>query len=56
MTMKLVEEVTRYPQFRTDDLVMSQWFGEANLQHVYSREPKARVTPTPSWLKDVPVR
>jgi hypothetical protein len=55
MSLKLVEEVTRYPQFRTDDLVMSQWFGEANLQHVYSREPKVRMTPTPTWLKDVPV-
>jgi hypothetical protein len=50
-SLQLVEEVTRYPQFRTDDLVMSQWMGEANLSHIYSREPKVRMTPTPSWLK-----
>jgi len=51
-TLKLVEEVTRYPLFRTDDLVMSQWFGEANLQHVYSREPKPRIRPVPGWLRE----
>ena len=51
-TMKLVEEVTRYPQFRTDDLVMSQWFFEANLKHVYNRDPKPRTMWRPSWLKD----
>ena len=50
-SMKLIEEVTRYPMGRTDDLVMSQWFGEANLDHVYKREPFQRVTPTPSWLR-----
>ena len=50
-SMKLVTEVTRYPQFRTDDLVMSQWMGEYNLPHIYSREPKVRTTPVPAWLK-----
>jgi hypothetical protein len=52
MSLKLIEEVTRYPQFRTDDLVMSQWFGEANLAHIYSREPKSRTLPVPRWLRE----
>ena len=51
-SMKLVEEVTRYPQFRTDDLVMSQWFFEANLKHVYNRDPKPRIQWRPSWLRE----
>lgn len=53
MTMKLVEEVTRYPKATTDDLVMSQWMGEANLSHIFAREPKVRITPVPGWLKEV---
>ena len=52
MCMKLVEEVTHYPHVTTDDLTMSQWFGEANLKHVYNREPKARIRPVPGWLRD----
>lgn len=49
--MKLVDQVTHYPQGRMDDLVMSQWMGEANLNHVYSREPQARTTKVPSWVR-----
>ena len=51
MSLKLVTEVTRYPAHRTDDLVMAQWFGEANLKHVYSRNTKSRQLPVPRWLK-----
>jgi transcriptional regulator with XRE-family HTH domain len=51
-SMRLVEEVTRYPQFRTDDLVMSQWFGEANMRQIYAREPKLRLLPRPSWMRE----
>lgn len=49
---KLVQEVTRYPQNTTDDLVMSQWMGEANLNHVYRRDPIERIKKVPSWLKE----
>ena len=30
--MAIVNEVTRYPESSTTDCVMSQWFGEVNLQ------------------------
>jgi hypothetical protein len=50
-SMRLTEEVTRYPMGRTDDLVMSQWFGEANLDHIYKRDATVRITNVPSWLK-----
>ncbi len=50
-SMKLVEEVTRYPQARTDDLVMAQWMGEANLRHIYARDPQQRTTWRPSWFR-----
>lgn len=36
--MKLVEEVTRWPMGRQDDLAMSQWMFEMNLERLY-REP-----------------
>lgn len=49
--IRLADEVTHYPQGRANDLVMSQWFGEANLNHIYSREPQARTTWRPSWMK-----
>lgn len=52
MTMKLVEEATKYPRGTTNDLVMSQWFGEANLKHVYNRNTKTRIRPVPGWLKE----
>lgn len=51
-SLKLVTEVTRYPQHRTDDLVMSQWMGEANLTHIYNREPPMRITWRPTWMRD----
>ena len=52
MSLKLVEEVTQYPFHRTNDLTMSQWFGEANLKHVYSKQHKARITAVPGWLRE----
>jgi hypothetical protein len=52
-SVKLVEEVTHYPIGRKDDLVMSQWFGEANLGHVYAREPKPRYSWRPSWYTEL---
>jgi len=49
----LVAEVTTYPNGSTDDCVMSQWFGEYNLQHlVRHRRPVSTIyTDMPSWVK-----
>ena len=49
-SLKLIDEITRYPMGRKDDLVMSQWFGEANLGHIYARKPVERYTFRPSWM------
>lgn len=35
-SLKLVDEVTRYPHGSTDDEVMAQWFGEWNLDRLYT--------------------
>lgn len=37
-SLKLVDEVTRYPHAGTDDQVMAQWFGEWNLEKLYVPE------------------
>jgi len=49
----LVSEVTTYPNGATDDCVMSQWFGEYNLQHlVHQRRPVSTIyADMPSWVK-----
>jgi hypothetical protein len=54
MSYPLVREVTTYPNGSTDDCVMSQWFGEYNLQHLVTRRHTgARVsTDIPSWMKE----
>lgn len=48
----LVEEVTHWPAWRTDDTVMAQWFLEWHLPHLI---PAAGTLPRfkrPSWLKE----
>lgn len=35
-SLKLVDEVIRHPHGRTDDQVMAQWFGEWNLERLYT--------------------
>lgn len=35
-SLKLVDEVVRWPEGRTDDQVMSQWFGVVNRERVYT--------------------
>ncbi len=49
-SLRLVDEVTRYPHGRTDDCVMAQWMFEWNLPRLnttnYHTEPAER----PSWL------
>jgi hypothetical protein len=51
--MHLVEEVTRYPDSRTEDCLMAQWFLEANLPRIAPRriDPAARRLRRPSWLR-----
>jgi hypothetical protein len=49
-SMKLVDEVTRYPSATTDDCVMAQWFLEWNLPRLgFQAAPPAR-RPVPKWL------
>lgn len=53
-SLKLVDEVTRWPKGATDDCVMAQWFGEWNLERLYSpAEIKpVRLHRVPSWSQD----
>jgi hypothetical protein len=46
ISMRLVDEVTKYPHGRTDDCVMAEWFFEWNLPNLDA--PNA-VTPMASW-------
>jgi hypothetical protein len=54
MSYPLVREVTTYPNGATDDCVMSEWFGEYNLQHLVARRQSgARVTTDiPAWMRE----
>ena len=50
---QLIEEVTTWPEGRSDDCVMAQWFLEWSLPHLV---PTGRSLPKmnrPSWLKNV---
>lgn len=52
--LKLVDEVTRWPQSSTDDCLMAQWFLEYQLANgalvrAHDREPV--VLPRPSWMR-----
>jgi hypothetical protein len=53
----LVQELTTYPHGATDDLVMSNWFLEYNLQHlVHQRRRFATLdTDMPSWARQLEV-
>lgn len=49
-SMRLVDEVTRWPNTSTDDCVMGQWFLEHNLPNIRpSLKELPRLHPTPSW-------
>jgi hypothetical protein len=49
--MKLVDEVTRWPQGATDDCVMAEWFLEWNLPRLLpARRVDLRSQPRPSWI------
>lgn len=48
---RLIDEVTRYPNTRTTDCLMAQWFLEANLDKIYTTAADAnRHQWRPSWL------
>jgi hypothetical protein len=50
--MKLVDEVTRYPESRTDDCLMAQWFLTYNLPGlIRAQVPDVVQQRRPSWLK-----
>jgi hypothetical protein len=46
ISMRLVDEITKYPHGRTDDCVMAEWFFEWNLPNLDA--PNA-TTPVASW-------
>jgi hypothetical protein len=53
----LIEEVTRWPGGRTDDCVMSQWFGEWNLSRIAPPEHRDQGHQRrPSWVTSIPRR
>lgn len=51
-SLKLIQEVTTYPGATTTDLMMSQWFLEWQLPHIYHEEHAPVVQKRPSWIKD----
>lgn len=51
-SMRLIDEVTRYPHGRTDDCVMAEWFFEWNLPNIYMPQHKAVTAWRPKWVKN----
>jgi hypothetical protein len=49
-SMKLVDEVTRYPQASTDDCVMSCWFALFAMQYLSTPTAQPVAQKRPSWL------
>lgn len=49
-SMKLVDEVTRWPNAATDDCVMAQWFLEWNLPNLKIGDAKVIRMSVPSWM------
>jgi len=50
VSMRLIDEVTRYPHGRTDDCVMAHWFFEWQLPNIYNPTPVGRSAWRPSWV------
>jgi hypothetical protein len=48
--MKLVDEVTRYPQASTDDCVMACWFAQFQMQYLGTPTSSPVQQKRPSWL------
>ena len=51
-SMRLIDEVTRYPHGRTDDCVMAEWFFEWNLPNIYVPPSVAVKAWRPTWVKN----
>ena len=51
-SMKLVEEVTRWPEGGSDDCVMAHWFMEWNLPRIYTPEVDSTPLWRPSWVRN----
>jgi hypothetical protein len=49
-SMKLVEEVTHWPAWRTEDCVMAQWFLEWNLPHLIPAGAALPRFRRPTWI------
>lgn len=49
-TRRLIDELTRYGQMRTDDLVMSNWFLEWNMRKLQPSRRRGIKALRPSWL------
>lgn len=50
-SLSLVDEVTRWPESKTEDCVMAEWFFEFRLKSLYRPERKEALTfKRPSWL------
>lgn len=53
-SLKLIDEVTKWPHGGTDDCVMSHWFFEWQLPHIYEPELASDTNAwRPSWLRPV---
>ena len=49
-TMRLVNELVRYPEGRTDDLVMANWFFEWQLPRIWTPARPSTPQSRPTWL------
>ena len=49
-TLRLINELVRYPNGRTDDLVMANWFFEWNLPRIFNPRRAPIKQDRPSWL------
>lgn len=49
-SLKLIHEVTRWPQSQTEDCVLSQWFGEYNIPRFFHKAAKVYQMPRPAYL------
>lgn len=50
--MKLVDEVTKWPEGTTDDCVMAQWFLEARLPEIWTPQVAPPAFRRPGWMPD----
>jgi hypothetical protein len=48
----LTEEVTRYPEADTTDLVMSTWFSKLTVENHWSPQSTGYYRPRPGWLRN----